>query len=89
MICRFHFFLLVKVLDGIKADGTKDSRIFTYNAGMMLRACAGLSKTNPAYLDYAAPILRFLLVNETFPNGVLREQQPCREDDMDCQEFKG
>ncbi len=78
-----------QVLDGIRRDGTKDTRIFTYNAGMMLRATASLSKTNKAYLDYAAPILGFLLNYETFPNGVLREESPCREDDMDCQEFKG
>jgi hypothetical protein len=78
-----------QVLDGIRRDGTADGRIFTYNEGMMLRAIASLSKTNAAYNDYAAPILRFLLENETFPNGVLKEQHPCQEDDMDCQEFKG
>jgi predicted alpha-1,6-mannanase (GH76 family) len=79
-----------QVLDGIHLNGTKDTRIFTYNEGMMLRACASLSQTNPAYVDYATPILRFLLQSETFPaTGVLREQAPCGEDDMDCQEFKG
>lgn len=79
-----------QVCDGIGPDGKYHWDIWTYNQGMYVEAatCLFLATNDTSYLTKAKLVSQFVVKQETTDDLVLREQSPCKYDDMDCLEFK-
>jgi hypothetical protein len=79
-----------QVTAGVSFSGIANTGIATLNEGLIIGAAAGLGATNSEYFAFAESPLKFLLENEVVSTtGVLREQQPCAETNLECQVGKG